>query len=292
MIQAKHILEAFGELRTLNEAGRSVINIQEIEGFIKHLSKQVTDNDARDWTTGRLRRYIINDFRSVTLCDPRVGPLDYWEQFFSGYTPNYARIDFDTGKEVYIINFKQESFKEELNLILDYLHSPSKPKNLSSISYDNLLMKALTWRNTKEQHAKNPIPPDEGTQEVKKSGSLKLVVLLSGDALDREGIVMHNCINGQDYGNDSKTLHPKHKVYSIRKSSVSVCSFLVEENLLTELKGPKNKKVDSTYHQECRDLINRGVSLRGVTSFGERDLERNLHSFWNSSTKTIQEMYD
>jgi hypothetical protein len=282
MIRAKDILESVQKLLTLNEDGRTVINIEEIEKFLKYLGKQVTDVDSKRWISTRLRSYIINRFPFTQVCDPRLGNLDYWQQYFDGYIPNYARIDFETGRDVFIVKFRDDGFKAELNLILEFLHSPQKPKKTLAIEYEDMLIKALQWRKSKETLSENPGSPDEGTELMFEYGSLYMVRLNTEKALDREGVVMHNCINGKDYGDDSPIFHSRHYVFSLRKrsSSESVCSFLLETNEIRELKGPRNGKVDSAYHKDCRILINK-LDLSGVTKMGLKDLAENLDSEWD-----------
>jgi len=125
-------------------------------------------------------------------------------------------------------------------------------------------MQALAWRKTSQEAA--TIPPSEGVKEMVRVGSVKVVKVLTKQALDLEGIRMNNCINGHDYSGK--------EIYSIRTlKDESVCCIHMKGHELEELRGPNNWMVDEKYHEVCLKIINDVLKMDSSSMQGENSAQ-------------------
>jgi hypothetical protein len=261
MIRAKDILETLKGLFRLNEENRTILNFEELRQFLalqlSIVQKKRISADATRWINSQLKSYLMNRYQNVTLLDPRRDRLtDYVSR-----PNNQSQTDYETGRPVYYIHLNEPHLKEELTIIYDYLWLSNQAKRPESIAYEDMVIKALTWKKTFNDSEK--MSPNDGVEEVGRIHSIKVVRLLTKEALDLEGIRMHNCINGHDYREG--------EIYSIRTSDDKpLCSVYMIGGELQELSGRHNDEVRGNFQEICQEIINDILKMRSASEIGKQ----------------------
>lgn len=163
--------------------------------------------------------------------------------------------------------------------ILDWMNSLENHSVLKeSLSYDRALAKADQWVEISNQKLGITTSRDKDGVDVEgvySNGPFTLFHLLSEDSKKREGQKMHNCIG---------RLHLKNpNLYYLRLNGRRIASICLEDKRAKEIKGPWNKAVEKTYHEEVATALEAmGVNLiasadlhnigRRVVKFLEQDI--------------------
>jgi len=224
---------------------RNIVNTNDIDKFLKDISKNIDQQEIKQWIFKNLKTYIKNDYESVSKVTQ-----------YKDSDPEWLKNSIKKGTALEI-DLKDKEFIRQLNHILDYFKSNngilSKIKN---IDFKEAVKKSNEW--TKELHKDASSIPDESGESVvrKYPDGVTWKRLLTVEALATEGKRMDHCVGGEEF--QDKLKKNKNIIYSLRdKNNNPQCTIEVEKNKVEQIKGQHDGSVDIEFLKYCRNFIDK-----------------------------------
>lgn len=220
---------------------RNIVNQDDIDSFLKDISKNIEKEDIKKWIHKSLKDYIQNDLETVN----RI-------KTFKDSDPDWLKKSVKNGTALGVtIN---SDFKKEVEFILDYIDSieDRELSKIYKIKYSEMLSKAkLDFLNN---DSKDITPVREY-----KDG-FKWVTLDSLHAFNRETKLMNHCLS-TDSRYIKKLESKKATYYSLRnKSNKPHCTIEIEHKQVVQIKGHSDGPVINKYVRYVIDFIKNPIN--------------------------------
>jgi hypothetical protein len=252
---------------------RNIANIQELDRFIEEIVSEGFHGQSfvqgEKWLKTRFRKYMIKEYHDL------VPLTDSVDDHVPGSVPINQAIR--SGSEVYKLRLDARDARELRSWILhglDYLQYAQEnhgnlPKGLrfrdaQSLSVDDVLNRAdkwTTWLNKKAKYEEAL----SGTRVVKElADGHKWVEVITREALDREGKLMHHCVGSYA----PRVEQGQCKIFSLRDADhVPHVTLELRGRRVFQIQGKCNLTPDFEYQDYTVDFINAmGFELDKLTN--------------------------
>jgi len=180
------------------------------------------------------------------------------------------------------------TLENEVEHILDYLNSDSRPYKISKMSYGQAKTNAEKWSAILQKKAGGIVEVDSDVEVVKDFGDgFKLVTLVSKAAYDREGAMMRNCVSSYFNKKDSK-------IYSLRDAQNNphcTMEVVIHNNEIYQIKGKGNGPIHPNYIsyilQALKEIGNE-VRLSEMSNLGYNTLDAYVWRFLEENFEGIK----
>lgn len=232
---------------------RNIVNLEEIEKFLKELSQDIEKTEIIEWIKKPLKKYIKEDLLNVSKVT-----------VFKKSDPDWLKKSVEEGTALKVVITDRE-FKKEVGHVLDFFKSMEEDelKKIYKIPFKIAVEKSKEW--TKELHRKAPLDIDEAGESIIRSYSKGVTWkrLLTTESLEREGSIprMDHCIGGDNF--QEKLLNNKAEFYSLRdKNDHPQCTIEVERNHIEQMKGYNDGPVLEEFCKYCKDFIEKPINRK------------------------------
>lgn len=223
---------------------RNIVNIFDIDAFLKEKSKDIEKEEIKKWIFQNLKTYIKNELESVSKVTK-----------FKKTDPEWLKQSVEDGTALKV-NLKDREFIRKLNHILDYFKSSSVEElsKIKNIDFKEAVAKSEEW--TKMLHKNASLIPDESGESIvrKYPSGITWKRLLTVEALETEGKRMDHCVGGDEY--KYKLSKNKNIIYSLRdKDNKPHCTIEVEKNRVEQIKGYNDGPVKQKYVKYINNFL-------------------------------------
>lgn len=175
---------------------------------------------------------------------------------------------------------------QDIEHVLDYLHSDESPRGVSNLSWEQAVSKAEAWVDLLNKRAKDSIELDTDVEEVfrpKEPEGYRWVKLVGKSAFEREGRLMSHCIGSFHDKTDSTN-------YSLRDPSNNPHANLeIRESAgqIVQVKGKGNGPIHPKYIKavlEFHEFLKMPIRPNDLPNLGYVPLSASL---W----RLVEELY-
>ena len=223
----------------LNE--RNILNLNDIDSFLKDISKRTNNNYVQKWIQSTFKRWLINQYSNVE-------PI----KNYSSSMPSWAEKAIKTG-ELFSIKLEDRVFKDQVLHVMDYLNTYNNP-----IKFDYLMaiQKAEEYFNQLKRKASDAFD-ESGIEIIKKySDKFYWAKITSEHELQREGKIMNHCVGS--YWAQVKSNQVS--ILSLRDlKNIPHCTVEYRGKNINQIKGNSNGIVKKEYVPYVEDLLKGNV---------------------------------
>jgi len=244
---------------------RNIVNKETVKEYLLELSKNIDIVEVKKWINSNLKNYIQEDLETVTKV------TKYKES-----DPDWLKdgVKEGTALEVEL----KDGFKEKVLLILNYFNSlPTKELNkLSKVSFNVADTKSYLWKQKITYENSQDIPEESKDVRIvrKYKDGYKWVKILTEKSLQREGILMNNCLKN-DSDKYTKVFNSGWaEFFSLRDDNNKPhCTLQVtDKTCIGQIKGYSNGSLKEKYVLKLKNFIESPMKGR---KFEE------IHDLWN-----------